>query len=105
MKLHTLEDLFVDELRDLYSAENQIVKALPKMIKAASSPDLQEAFRHHLGQTTLHVERLEQIFDELEVSPRGKVCKAIKGLIEEGKGRLSADGNEAVRDAGLIADA
>jgi ferritin-like metal-binding protein YciE len=106
MKLQTLEDLFVDELKDLYSAENQIVKALPKLVKAASSEELQEAFREHLEQTKTHVERLEQIFDDLDLKPRGKKCKGMEGLLEEGEEFIKAnDADDSVRDAGLIAAA
>jgi ferritin-like metal-binding protein YciE len=105
MKLASLKDLFVSELKDLYSAEGQILKALPKMAKAASSPELRAAFEEHLEQTQGHVERLEQIFETLGTSPKGKKCKAMEGLIEEGKEILEADGEPTVRDAGLIAAA
>jgi ferritin-like metal-binding protein YciE len=102
MRLETLEDLFVSELKDLYSAEKQILKALPKMAKAASAPELQTAFKEHLEQTEKHVERLESIFEDLGVSPKGKHCKGLEGLIEEGKELLSEDAEPAVLDAGLI---
>jgi ferritin-like metal-binding protein YciE len=102
MSLATMRDLFVHELKDLYSAENQIIKALPKMAKAASSAELQQAFEHHLEQTKEQVARLESIFEKLEISPRGKKCKAVEGLIEEGKEVLDEDADEAVRDAALI---
>jgi ferritin-like metal-binding protein YciE len=102
LKLHSLEDLFADELRDLYSAENMIVKALPKMAKAASSPELQHAFQEHLEQTNHQVERLEQIFEQLDLSSRGKKCKAMEGLLEEGKEILKAEAEPAVLDAALI---
>jgi ferritin-like metal-binding protein YciE len=105
VKLASLRELFVSELKDLYSAENQILKALPKMAKAASTPELRSAFEEHLEQTRGHVERLEQIFETLGTSPKGKKCKAMEGLIEEGKEMLEADAEEAVRDAGLIAAA
>lgn len=105
MKLKSLEDLFVNELRDLYSAEKQILQALPKMAKAASSEELQAAFEEHLQQTETHVERLENIFEQLEISSRGKKCKAIEGLIEEGKELMSEDAEPAVLDAGLISAA
>jgi ferritin-like metal-binding protein YciE len=105
MKLETLDDLYVHELRDLYSAENQLVKALPKMAKAASNPQLQEAFEEHLEQTRGHVERLEKIFDELDVSPRGKKCAGMEGLIDEGKEMLEEDASPEVLDAALIAAA
>jgi ferritin-like metal-binding protein YciE len=102
MKLDTLEKLYVDELRDIYSAENQLLKALPKMAKGASSPDLKNAFETHLRQTESHVERLEQIFADLDESPKGKTCHAMKGLIEEGSEILKEDGEESVLDAGII---
>jgi ferritin-like metal-binding protein YciE len=102
MKLDTLEKLYVDELRDIYNAENQLLKALPKMAKGASSPDLKNAFETHLKQTESHVERLEQIFGELDESPKGKTCRAMKGLIEEGSEILKEEGEESVLDAGII---
>ena len=102
MKLDTLEKLYVDELRDIYNAENQLLKALPKMAKGASSPDLKNAFETHLRQTESHVERLEQIFSELDESPKGKTCRAMKGLIEEGSEILKEEGEESVLDAGII---
>jgi ferritin-like metal-binding protein YciE len=102
MKLNTLQKLYTDELRDLYNAENQLLKALPKMAKAASSEDLKEAFEKHLEQTKGHVERLEQVFEELGEKPKGKTCRAMKGLIEEGSEILGEDGEESVLDAGII---
>ena len=105
MKLNTLQDLFIDELRDLYSAENQLLKALPKMAKGASEAELKQAFEEHLEQTKGHVERLEQIFDGLDESPKGKTCHAMKGLVEEGAEILDQDGEESVLDAGIIAAA
>src|SRR5262245_29976457 len=105
MKLQSLEDLMLDQLKDLYSAENQIVKALPKMAKAASAPELQIAFEDHLEQTKDHVERLEQIAERLGLSLRGKRCKAVEGLIEEAKELLDEDADPDVRDAALIAGA
>jgi ferritin-like metal-binding protein YciE len=102
MKLNTLQKLYTDELRDLYNAENQLLKALPKMAKAASSEDLKEAFEKHLEQTKGHVERLEQVFEELGEKPKGKTCRAMKGLIEEGSEILEEDGEESVLDAGII---
>jgi ferritin-like metal-binding protein YciE len=104
MKLQTLHDLYVAELRDLYSAENQILKALPRMAKKASSPDLKRAFEEHLEQTQGHVERLEEVFEKLDVKPRGKKCKAMEGLIEEGK-EVMEEAGEDVLDAALIAAA
>jgi ferritin-like metal-binding protein YciE len=105
MKLNTLHELYVDELRDLYNAESQLLKALPKMAKAASSDELKQAFVEHLEQTKGHVNRLEQIFNELDESPKGKTCHAMKGLIEEGSEMLDQDGEESVLDAGIIAAA
>jgi ferritin-like metal-binding protein YciE len=105
MKMMSLHDLYVQELKDLYSAENQILKALPKMARAASSEELQQAFEEHLEQTERQVERLEQIFEKLDVRPRGKKCKGMEGLIEEGKEQMSEEAEEAVMDAALIAAA
>ena len=102
MKLDTLEKLFVSELRDLYNAENQLLKALPKMVKAASSEELKDGFEKHLEQTKGHVRRLEEIFEDLGEDPKGKTCKAMKGLIEEGSEILKEDGEESVLDAGII---
>lgn len=105
MSLDSLRDLYVDELKDLYSAENQLLKALPKMAKAASVPELKAAFEEHLEITRGQVSRLETIFEELEVSPKGKKCKAMEGLIEEGKEIIEEKGAPAVVDAALIAAA
>ena len=105
MKLDSLETLYVEELRDIYNAENQLLKALPKMAKQASSPELKQAFEEHLGQTEEHVERLEEIFKQLDKKPAGKTCKAMKGLIEEGSEIMEKEGEESVLDAGLIAAA
>ena len=105
MKLNTLQDLYIDELRDLYNAENQLLKALPKMAKGASSSELKEAIEEHLQQTKGHVDRLQQIFDQLDESPKGKTCHAMKGLIEEGSEVLDQAGEESVLDAGIIAAA
>ena len=99
----TLEELYVDELRDLYSAENQLLKALPKMAKAADSKDLKAGFEEHLEQTEGHVERLEKIFEDLDKSPKGKKCKAMEGLIEEGSDVIKEDMSPEVKDAALIA--
>jgi ferritin-like metal-binding protein YciE len=104
-KMSTLEDLFVDFLKDLYSAEKQLVKALPKMAKAAQASDLQKAFQDHLKQTEGHVERLDQIFSDLEASPRGKKCVGMEGLIEEGNEIMQEEAEPDVMDAGLIAAA
>src|SRR4051794_9315715 len=105
MKLETLQDLLVDELKDLHSAETQLTKALPKMARAAASEELRAAFEEHLTETEHQVERLDQIFEELEATGRGKKCKAMAGLIEEGKERIDMDGDDAVKDAALIAAA
>jgi ferritin-like metal-binding protein YciE len=105
MKLDTLKQLYIEELRDLYSAENQLLKALPKMAKGASSEELKLAFENHLDQTKVHVERLEEIFERLDETPKGKTCQAMKGLVEEGSEILGEDGEESVRDAGIIAAA
>ena len=105
MKIESLRELFIEELRDLYSAENQIVKALPKMAKAASHDQLKAAFTEHLEQTKGHVERLETMFKSLGESPKGKKCKAMEGLIEEGKEILEEDMEDHVRDAAIIAAA
>ena len=105
MAMESLEDLFVNELKDLYSAEKQLVKALPRMAKAASSPKLRKGFEEHLKQTEGHVERLEKIFESMEVKPRGPKCEAMEGLIEEGKTMMKEDAPPAVMDAALIAAA
>jgi ferritin-like metal-binding protein YciE len=102
MDMESLKDLFVDELKDLYSAENQILKALPKMIKKATSPDLKAGFEKHLKETQVHVERLEKIFQELEESPKGKKCKGMEGVIADGKELMEEDAEPEVMDAGLI---
>ena len=97
-----LEELLVDELKDLYSAESQIVKALPKMAKAASSPELRRAFERHLEETKRQVERLNQIGENLDVKLTGKKCKGMEGLLEEGKEIMEEDLDENALDAGLI---
>jgi len=105
MDQESLQDLFVDQLKDLYSAENQLIKALPKMAKAASDPSLQAAFTEHLEETKGHAQRLEKIFEQLGTSPKGKKCKAMEGLLEEGKEQMEEDAEPSVMDAGLIAAA
>lgn len=102
MKLQTLEDLFLHELKDLYSAENQLVKALPKMAKAATNPELKAGFEEHLEQTKGQVERLAQIAEKLGKKLTGHKCKAMEGLVEEGAELISEDADDRVRDAGLI---
>jgi ferritin-like metal-binding protein YciE len=105
MKLDTLKKLYLEELRDVYNAEQQLVKALPKMAKAASAEELREALQDHLEETKSHVERIEEIFNELEESAKGKTCHGMKGLIEEGSEILQEKGEESVIDAGIIAAA
>src|SRR5690348_10186393 len=105
MKLESLQDLYVTELKDLYDAENRIIKALPKMAKAANSPDLRNAFEQHLEQTRIHVDRLEQIFQKLDESPKGEKCKGLVGIIDEGEDMMSEDAPPSVMDAALIASA
>jgi len=104
-KLNTLEDLFVEQLQDLYDAEHQITKALPKMAKAASSSELQQGFQMHLQQTEQQIQRLEQVFETIGQKAKGKTCEAMKGLIKEGEELMSMDADAAVMDAGLIAAA
>jgi ferritin-like metal-binding protein YciE len=101
----TLHDMFVDEIRDTYDAERQLLKALPRMAKAASSPELQEAMAAHLAETEGQVERLEQIFEMLEERPRGKHCEGMAGIVEEGKTIMEEELDEATMDACLIAAA
>src|SRR3984885_4532691 len=97
-----LRELYIEELKDIYNAENQLVKALPKMAKAASSDELRQGFEEHLEQTKGHVQRLEKIFQALEESPKGKKCKGMEGLIEEGSEAMEEDFEDALRDAALI---
>ena len=104
-KIDNLEELYKDLLKDLYSAEKQLVKALPKMVKGAGSEDLRTAFKNHLGQTEKHVERLEQVFSKLGGSPRGKKCVAMEGLVKEGGELLKEKIDPDALDAGLIAAA
>jgi ferritin-like metal-binding protein YciE len=99
----TLHDAFIDELRDSYDAEKQLLKALPKLAKAASSPELQKAFLTHRDETQGHVERLEEVFASIEEKVRGKHCDGIAGIIEEGKSAMEEDFDEATMDAALIA--
>jgi len=105
MKLETLRDLYVEQLHDLYSAESQLVDALPKMAKAASDQQLQRAFTEHLAQTKTHVTRLEQIFKQLGIRPKDQTCKGMEGLIKEGAEMIKMKGEPAAIDAGLIAAA
>ena len=106
MKGNALKELYIDELRDIYNAENQLTKALPKMAKAATSEELRGGFEEHFKQTKGHVERLEQIFRELGAKPTGKKCKGMEGLVEEGEEMIKEDELEdEARDAGLISAA
>jgi ferritin-like metal-binding protein YciE len=105
MDIDTLGSLYVDELRDLYSAEQQILRALPKLVKAAAHPELKRAFETHLRQTEMHAERLEQIFTDLGVSPRGKKCVGMEGCLREGSELIAEKPEHDVLDAGLISKA
>jgi ferritin-like metal-binding protein YciE len=105
MSLDSLEKLFLEELKDVYNAEKQILRALPRMAKAADSPELQQAFTKHLRETEGQVQRLERVFQNLGQSVRGKTCKGMQGLLEEGKEVLEKDGEPSVIDAALIASA
>jgi ferritin-like metal-binding protein YciE len=105
MEMDSLKELYVEELKDLWSAETQITKALPKMVKAATNPKLKKAFNAHLKQTERHVKRLERIFKELDESPRGKKCVGMEGLIKEAQELVKEKPDAEVLDAGLIAAA
>ena len=105
MKLESLKDLYVEQLRDLHSAETQLVEALPKMADAAALPELKTAIREHLAQTRQHVERLEAIFRKLGQKASGETCEGMKGLIKEGEAMIKMRGEDAAKDAGLIAAA
>ena len=102
MPNENLKNLYIDELKDLYSAENQLLKALPKMAKAASSDQLRKGFEEHLEQTKGHVQRLEEIFQSLGESPKGKKCVGMEGLVKEGSEIMQEDFKDAVLDTGLI---
>jgi ferritin-like metal-binding protein YciE len=104
-KAKTLKDLFNETLKDIYFAEKQIVKALPKMAKAAHSPDLKKAFEVHREETQGQIERIEQIFELMEMPARGKTCDAIIGILHEGKEVMEEFGNSSALDAGLLAGA
>ncbi len=104
-KISTLEDAYVEQLRDLYSAETQLIKALPKMAKAAHAQELKDGFTEHLEQTKQHAARLEKIFEELDEKPTGKKCQAMAGLVEEGSETIDEDAAPAVKDSLLIAAA
>jgi len=105
MEMDTLQEMFIDELKDVLSAEKQLTKALPKMAKAATDPKLKTAFEDHLEQTKGHIERLEQVFEIVEKKPIAKTCKAMQGLVEEGSEIIEEDMSEEVKDAALIAAA
>ena len=102
MKMETLQELYLEQLRDIYDAENQLTKALPKMAKTATNEELKAAFENHLEQTQEHISRLDQIFEELGEKSKGHKCEAMKGLLEEGKNMMEEDADEDVMDAGLI---
>jgi ferritin-like metal-binding protein YciE len=105
MSLDSLQNLFITELKDIYNGEKQLVTALPRMARAASSPQLAEAITKHLKETEGHVTRLEEIFQSLRLPVRGKKCKGMEGLLEEGKEVMEEEGQESVRDAALISAA
>jgi ferritin-like metal-binding protein YciE len=105
MSLDSLEKLFLEELRDIYNAEKQLTRALPRMAKAAESPELQQAFTTHLKETEGQIQRLEKVFRELGQPVRGKKCKGMEGLIDEGKEKMEEEGEPQVFDAALIASA
>lgn len=105
MELQSLQDLYLHELKDIYSAEKQLLKALPKMAKAAANPKLRAGFEKHLEETRVQVERLDQIFEKLGKTPRGTKCKGMEGLIAEGEELIEEGGEAEVLDAGLISAA
>lgn len=106
MRMESLRELFIEELQDLYSAENQILKALPKMVEKTSHQELRNGFSEHLEQTRGHVQRLDQIFDQLgDVDRKGKKCKGMEGIIKENKELLKEDAEPEVLDAGMIGGA
>ena len=104
-KIINLRDVYIEQLKDLYSAETQLIKALPKMAKAAHAPDLVQGFEDHLEQTKEHAARLEHILSALDEKPTGKTCKAMQGLVNEGSEAISENASPAVKDAALIAAA
>lgn len=105
MKLNNLNDLFIHELKDIYNAEKQITKALPKMVKEATSPQLKKAFEMHLSETEKQIERLEQVFELLGKKASGEKCKAMEGIIKEAQDMMSENADSDVMDAALIASA
>jgi ferritin-like metal-binding protein YciE len=100
--MENLKDLYIDELKDVYNAEKQLVKALPKMAKASSSPQLRMAFEGHLKETEGHIRRIEGVFANLGMKPASKTCKAMEGLVKEGAEMIDEDAEGALKDAGLI---
>lgn len=104
-KLNTLQDLLIHNIKDLYSAETQLVKALPKMAKAATDPDLKAGILTHLEETKVHVTRLEEVAELLGATPRGLSCKAMKGLVEEGEEAIGEEGEASIKDLAIIAAA
>ena len=105
MELRTLEDLFVQQLKDLYNAEQQITRALPKMVDKAASTKLKQVFSDHLQETQVQIQRLDQVFQILGVAPAGEKCKAMEGILREGEDLMAQNADETVMDAGLIAAA
>jgi ferritin-like metal-binding protein YciE len=105
VKINSLHDLYVDELRDLYDAENQLIKALPKMAEASTSEKLRQGFKEHLEQTRGHAQRIEQIFDRLGEKAKGRKCKGMEGIVKEGSEVLDEDMNDDVKDAAIIGSA
>lgn len=105
MKIESLRDLYVDQLKDLYNAEQQLIKALPKMAKAATSEELRAAFEDHLGQTRQHAQRIETIFEKMGEKAAGKKCKAMEGLVKEGSEVMEEDMEDGIKDAAIIAAA
>jgi ferritin-like metal-binding protein YciE len=104
-KIKSLEEVYVDQLKDLYSAESQILKALPKMAKAATAPDLKKGFEFHLEQTKVHAERIKKICEEMDEKPTGKKCEATAGLVKEGQEAIDENATPEARDLMLIAAA
>lgn len=104
-EFNSFQDLFVNQIEDLYDAENRLTNALPKMAEAAHSPELRRAFEEHLQETRGHVSRLEQIFSQLSIEPKRETCEAMKGLVAEGDEAIKAKGDPEIKDAALIAAA
>ncbi|HZW37843.1 MAG TPA: ferritin-like domain-containing protein [Ignavibacteriaceae bacterium] len=105
MPMKNFQDLFIDEIKDLYHAEKQVLRAMPKMIKSASSEELKTAFEEHLKQTETQIDRLEKVFKELDMTPKGKKCLGMEGILGEGKEMMEEDAEDAVLDAALISAA